>query len=271
MTPCASIIAPPLASARGRTFFGAGPRVQKQNPVDSAIAKEVSLALILMARHHPSVDDVLPRLISGYALRENYARIERFEAINHEHAASESAMISKTPDSAIYQLKVTLKHSKPPIWRRIQVRADVTLYDLHEIIQIAMGWTDSHLHQFMANDVYYGEPNPDFGFDVANERRVRLHELVSEVKDKILYEYDFGDGWEHGIVLEKVPEPEPNGSYPRCISGRRQCPPEDVGGIWGYYHFWKRSSRKVTRSTRNTWSGSMASSIPSRSIAMLSM
>ena len=146
-------------------------------------------------------------------------------------------MPSKTPDSAIYQLKVTLKHSKPPIWRRIQVRADVTLYDLHEIIQIAMGWTDSHLHQFMANDVYYGEPNPDFGFDVANERRVRLHQLVSEVKDKILYEYDFGDGWEHEIVLEKVLEPEPKERYPRCISGRRQCPPEDVGGIWGYYRF----------------------------------
>ena len=70
----------------------------------------------------------------------------------------------------IYQLKVTLTHSKPPIWRRIQVRPDITLYKLHQILQIVMGWTNSHLHQFIVGGVYYGEPHPDFGFEVINER-----------------------------------------------------------------------------------------------------
>ena len=147
------------------------------------------------------------------------------------------AMPAKQQDSSIYQLKVTLKHSKPPIWRRIQVKGDTTLYKLHQIIQIAMGWTNSHLHQFIADGVYYGEPHPDFGFEVVSERRVRLNHIISDVKDKFIYEYDFGDGWEHEIVVEKILEPEPKVRYPRCIKGKRNCPPEDVGGVWGYDDF----------------------------------
>jgi len=141
------------------------------------------------------------------------------------------------PDPSIYQLKVTLKHSKPPIWRRIHVKAHTTLYKLHQIIQIAMGWTNSHLHQFIADGVYYGEPHPDFGFEVVSERRVRLHQIASDVREKFIYEYDFGDGWEHEIVVEKLLAPEPKVRYPRCIKGKRNCPPEDVGGVWGYADF----------------------------------
>ena len=137
----------------------------------------------------------------------------------------------------IYQLKVTLKYSKPPIWRRIQVRSDITLYKLHQILQIAMGWTNSHLHQFIVGGVYYGEPHPDFDFEVINEKRTRLHQIVRGVKAKFAYEYDFGDSWDHDIVVEKVLEPEAKTRYPRCLTGRRNCPPEDVGGIWGYSHF----------------------------------
>ena len=102
------------------------------------------------------------------------------------------AMPAKNPVS-IYQLKVTLKHSKPPIWRRIQVRSDTTLYKFHHILQIAMGWTNSHLHQFIADGVYYGEPDPDFDFAVVNEKRTRLNQIMSDLKDKCIYEYDFGD------------------------------------------------------------------------------
>ena len=140
-------------------------------------------------------------------------------------------------DPAIFQLKVLLKHSKPPIWRRLQVKSDTTLYKLHWIIQIAMGWTNSHLHQFIADGVYYGEPHPDFGFDVISERRVRLYQLVSGVKDKFIYEYDFGDSWEHEVVVEKILKPEPKTRYPHCIKGKRACPPEDIGGVWGYDDF----------------------------------
>ena len=146
-------------------------------------------------------------------------------------------MPAKQRDSSIYQLKVTLKHSKPPIWRRIQVKEDTTLYQLHQTIQIAMGWTNSHLHQFIANEVYYGEPHPDFGFEVKSERRTRLNQIASEVKDKFIYEYDFGDGWEHEIVVEEIMEPASRQRYPRCIKGKRSGPPEDVGGVWGYDNF----------------------------------
>jgi hypothetical protein len=144
---------------------------------------------------------------------------------------------NNTKSVPIYQLKVTLEHSKPPIWRRIQVRADITLYKLHQTLQIAMGWTNSHLHQFIVGGVYYGEPNQDFDFEVVNEKRTRLHQIVRGMRAKFVYEYDFGDSWEHDIVVEKVLEPAATTHYPRCLMGRRSCPPEDVGGIWGYSHF----------------------------------
>ncbi|MSP12187.1 MAG: plasmid pRiA4b ORF-3 family protein [Chloroflexi bacterium] len=143
----------------------------------------------------------------------------------------------KTDDSLIYQLKVTLKGSKPPIWRRIQVRGSTTLAKCHMILQIVMGWTDSHLHQFDVGGVYYGTPDSDWGEDIKNERRVKLEQIVSAVKDRFVYEYDFGDSWEHQIVVEKILAPEPGVHYPICLTGKRACPPEDVGGIWSYPEF----------------------------------
>ncbi len=143
----------------------------------------------------------------------------------------------KTDESPVFQLKVTLKDTKPPIWRRIQVRGSTTLYKLNYILQTSMGWTNSHLHQFTANGIMYGEPDPDWFDDVVSERRVKLGDIVAEEKDRFLYEYDFGDGWEHLVVVEKVLPPEAGIRYPRCLKGRRTCPPEDVGGTWGYYDF----------------------------------
>ena len=143
-----------------------------------------------------------------------------------------------TPQSVpIYQLKVTLKQSKPPIWRRLQVKADITLYTLHQILQIAMGWTNAHLHQFIVGGVAYGEPDRECDLEVVNEKRTRLQQIVRGVRAKFVYEYDFGDSWEHDIVVEKVFALEAQTCYPRCLTGRRSCPPEDVGGIWGYRHF----------------------------------
>lgn len=144
---------------------------------------------------------------------------------------------SDQKERLIYQLKVTLKGSKPPIWRRIQVVSDVSLAKLHQILQIAMGWTDSHLHQFMVGQTYYGVPDPQFDFEIEDEKKVRLSQIAPDVKKKFIYEYDFGDSWEHEIAVEKILQPEPGVRYPVCLAGKRACPPEDCGGMWGYESF----------------------------------
>jgi len=137
----------------------------------------------------------------------------------------------------IYQIKVTLEDSKPPIWRRLLVRSDITLARLHLIIQAAMGWWDAHLHQFIVGQTYFGEPHPDYDFDMQDEKRVKLSEIASDERSKFRYEYDFGDSWLHQVLVEKILPPEPGQVYPACIKGRRACPPEDVGGVWGYGDF----------------------------------
>ncbi|MFQ5612518.1 MAG: plasmid pRiA4b ORF-3 family protein [Anaerolineae bacterium] len=139
-----------------------------------------------------------------------------------------------TSETQIYQLKVTLRGLRPPIWRRIQVAGDITLYELHLVLQATMGWANYHLYQFTINGIHYGEPHPDDWYDIVDVRKTRLNAVASEAGSKFLYEYDFGDGWEHEIKLEKILPPEAGQRYPVCITGRRACPPEDCGGVWGY-------------------------------------
>jgi hypothetical protein len=137
----------------------------------------------------------------------------------------------------IYQFKVTLMGSRPPIWRRLQVSAKTDLESLHVILQIAFGWTDSHLHQFLIDGQSYSLPEfglDEFGDEIQNERRVKLGSLGLEAKKKFGDEYDFGDSWEHQVVVEKVIEKEPGVAYPKCVGGKRSGPPEDCGGVWGY-------------------------------------
>jgi hypothetical protein len=140
-------------------------------------------------------------------------------------------------EAPVYQIKVTLEHSKPPIWRRLLVPGDVTLEHLHYIIQVAMGWTNSHLHQFIVDGLYFGEPHPDYGLEMHDHRRIRLNAVTTEIGYKFTYEYDFGDSWTHTLLVEKIAEPEPGRQYPMCVKGKRACPPEDVGGVWGYEEF----------------------------------
>jgi hypothetical protein len=137
----------------------------------------------------------------------------------------------------VYQLKITLRNFRPPIWRRVLVPASITLYKLHQIIQVAMGWTDSHLHQFIIGREYYSIPSPDDWEPVKDERRYRLYQIAPAEKSKFVYEYDFGDSWEHEILVEKIVPAEPGKKYPVCVAGKRACPPEDVGGVWGYAEF----------------------------------
>jgi hypothetical protein len=141
-------------------------------------------------------------------------------------------MSAKRQPVSVYQLKVTLKNSKPPIWRRIQVGSDINLYRLHQILQVVMGWTDSHLHQFIVHGEYYGTPDADL--EVENETRLKLNQAISGAGGKFVYEYDFGDSWGHVILVEKILQPEAGVHYPICLKGKRACPPEDCGGVWGY-------------------------------------
>jgi len=103
----------------------------------------------------------------------------------------------------VYQLKMTLKDAKPPIWRRVLVLNTITLQQLHQIIQLAMGWTDSHLHQFTIQGVEYGQPMPEYEFNVRNEAQVKLNQVVKGEKFKCLYTYDMGDSWDLEILVEK--------------------------------------------------------------------
>ncbi len=139
----------------------------------------------------------------------------------------------------IYQVKVTLKNIKPPIWRRLLVASNITLEDLNDIIQTVMGWDGYHLHQFKIGNRYYGESNSEFADDLEDESKVKLSKAASKEKAKFVYEYDFGDSWEHEILIEKILSMEPEKHYPVCIAGKRACPPEDVGGVWGYAEFLK--------------------------------
>jgi hypothetical protein len=135
----------------------------------------------------------------------------------------------------IYQIKITLRGTKPPVWRRIQAPGDITLAKLHQILQVVMGWWNEHLHAFRVHGVDYGEPDPML--DMRSDKRVRLDQLLLEETSKFRYEYDFGDSWEHELLVEKILGPEAGVTYPRCLKGKRACPPEDVGGVWRYAWF----------------------------------
>lgn len=136
----------------------------------------------------------------------------------------------------IYQLKVTLLETRPPIWRRLQTPSDVTLARLHRILQMVLGWTDSHLHQFIIDGQSYGMPDDEYGMPTINEQRVRLSQVV-EPGASFRYEYDFGDSWQHAIVVEQALPALLRQRYPVCLDGARACPPEDVGGVDGYRAF----------------------------------
>jgi hypothetical protein len=143
------------------------------------------------------------------------------------------------PRRQVFQFKITLKDIKPPIWRRIQVPAACTFWDLHVAIQDAMGWLDYHLHEFRLRSpdgrmMSVGIPDEDFDRDVLAGWKCRVAKFLSLDQPGFEYIYDFGDNWRHKIELEKVLPADPGMMYPRCLKGRRASPPEDCGGPWGY-------------------------------------
>ncbi len=144
-----------------------------------------------------------------------------------------SAPQDKGGASQVYRLKVTLVGIKPPIWRRILVPGGTTLEGLHYAIQAAMGWTNSHLHQFELGETTYSDRRFELG-DVEDERKARLGAIGLKKGKAFRYIYDFGDNWEHQVKVEDVLAPDEKLRYPTCVDGKRAGPPEDCGGIWGY-------------------------------------
>jgi len=143
----------------------------------------------------------------------------------------------------VSQFKITLRDIKPPIWRRIQIPETYTFWDLHVAIQDAMGWSDYHLHEFEMGGpstglkVNIGIPDEDFGREILPGWKQKITDYFSMGNRLAEYIYDFGDNWEHIIKLEKIFPRDKNIDYPICIDGKRACPPEDCGGIWGYENF----------------------------------
>ena len=149
---------------------------------------------------------------------------------------------AKVANDTLFQFKITLLESNPAIWRRIQVK-NCTLDKLHEHIQTAMGWTNSHLHQFEIKGKRYGDPELlDDGFEdfeCVDSTKTNLSDILPKNGKRFAfkYEYDFGDGWEHEVLFEGRPPVDPKAKYPLCLEGERACPPEDCGGVWGYQDF----------------------------------
>jgi hypothetical protein len=141
--------------------------------------------------------------------------------------------------SPIYELKIKLTGIDPSIWRRIQVSSSLKLCCLHSAFQVAMGWTDSHLHQFDKDGKSWGVPEWDEfeEFDLIDESKTHLGKVLRLEGESVTYLYDFGDNWQHEVVLEKIQRVEAALPHPVCLGGERRCPPEDVGGVHGYQEF----------------------------------
>ena len=154
--------------------------------------------------------------------------------------------MTDAPSTAAYKLKVSVLHISPMIWRRVVVPADLMLYGLHRVFQIAFGWEDYHLHAFHVSGRRYGtewtgQRHYRRGDD-GDLHEVRLSDLPLRVRGKFVYEYDFGDFWEHEVRLEERAVLDPSRAYPVCTAGARAGPPEDVGGPDGYERLLQRQS-----------------------------
>jgi len=144
-------------------------------------------------------------------------------------------MMAKANDSPIYQLHISIHDTHPPIWRRVQVRGNSDLKQLHDIIQVLFGWEGYHLHMFEINGVSFTDDRESrMELEMRDENRMRLDRLNLQEGMKFTYTYDFGDDWVHDIKVEKILPADPTGAYPVCLKGKRAGPPEDCGGVWGY-------------------------------------
>lgn len=154
----------------------------------------------------------------------------------------------------VYQFKVTLRGIRPPIWRRFQVTDDLTFYQFHHILLDVMGWGGGHLHLFDLDGWQITDAETLAGgwSDGEDEEKAQLKKYIYREGQKFRYVYDFGDDWEHDVLLEKILPVEAGIRYPRCLKGKRACPPEDCGGAWGYADL-LRSMADETHPERETY------------------
>lgn len=157
--------------------------------------------------------------------RRWWPRLGKISAMANTRAAAASAR-------TVHTVKITLLGAKPPIWRRLQVPSRIDLLRLHYVVQDAFGWENCHMWVFETTTGSYGMPDRELGH--RNAAGVRLDQIAARPGARLRYTYDFGDDWEHDLLVEDVTTAEPGIAYPRCLSGRRACPPEDCGGMWGY-------------------------------------
>jgi Plasmid pRiA4b ORF-3-like protein len=225
---------------------------QAQRKAVAEIAPELTDRLILDEKPQRTIPFTLAELKAiqkkaGAAVRHATTGMVR-NSLRHvtdltTQALDRSQGIGAIPASErVYQFEITLLESRPPIWRRIQVK-DCTLDKLHEHIQTAMGWTNSHLHHFRIDDTLYGDPllmQENFKeMEYEDSTSTKLSDILpkSGKRFRYEYEYDFGDGWRHEVVFEGCVRAEQGRRYPVSLEGARACPPEDCGGPWGYVDF----------------------------------
>jgi hypothetical protein len=204
---------PPTLLPAGHTF-----------PLSSAPGDD-SFAGIELLKKFAEGDPVIAQLMGNFMAGLTDDDLEMFDDPC-------DALLGPAAD-ATYEFEITLRHVKPRIWRRFRVSNSLSLARLHDVVQAVMGWEDCHLHTFRIAGEQFSRPVPGESRDFEDERKFRLADLGLREKDEMLYEYDFGDGWEHRLVLKKI-LPHEADAPPVCIKGVRACPPEDCGGPWGY-------------------------------------
>jgi hypothetical protein len=187
-----------------------------------------------------------PEQLEAWLAQLGASRLDAFHELDTNHTIE---LPAPPRQPRALTLKLSLKRTKPPVWRRLVVAGDTTLDQLHEVLQSAMGWSDSHLHRFFPHDSRQGDYfltdyDIEEGDDGTPEEETRLDQLLREPGDRIFYEYDFGDGWDHELRLERI-DALGDDPRPRCTGGRLACPPEDVGGVGGYAAVagWVRAGR----------------------------
>jgi hypothetical protein len=232
-------IAVNLTHAQRKVLAEVLPALADRLKIDEAASRTISFTLKEVREIAIRCKAAVPNVENGM-VRNSLRHITEAAA----NAIDNSQGIGGIPAAErVYQFKVTVKGIEPLIWRRIQTK-DCTLDKLHEHIQTAMGWTNSHLHQFEINGVRHGDPELIYeGWEdeepPVNSRRLKISKIVPTDGKRFSfdYEYDFGDGWEHEVLFEGCLRAEKGIRYPLCVEGERACPPEDVGGIFGYQEY----------------------------------
>jgi hypothetical protein len=223
---------------------GVARAIKKKLAKDGATFSIAEVASMTMALAEDLLDGDARKQVADLLIAKHMMDClhEGIAAMAKPPARKKSTPTRKVAGDTVFQFKVTLLGSKPAIWRRLQIK-DCTLNKLHEHVQTAMGWTNSHLHQFEIKGRRYGDPELlDDVYDeieCVDSTTTMVSDILPQTGKRFAfkYEYDFGDGWEHEILFEGSPPVDKGKKYPLCLEGERACPPEDVGGVWGYEEF----------------------------------